>query len=447
MKKSWIIACLMLLGLQNYGQASEYGWMPHLSPEQVQVLQPEMQLLDQLRALDLRGSPRAPLLAVLDDLVKMKQLRALDLSQCDLLIVPDTLLQMQQLRRLNLSDNKLEQVPQALFSRLPELQMLDLSYNSIQQIPDEFVALSRLVRLDLQSNQLATLPDDLKGLTALAYLDISWNRLHRLPEQLYALPALRCLLAKPNPYDAPPDDARLRGLNDCSGQRVGLPVRQASPASPAHKTLDRLEAKSRLLTHLIQDMIKANRHFRFSMDDLRRYETKKKLTGLRGTVENRFTFFNYLLQVFDQTTPPAASDLFNAFDTYAQQNWISVASSAEPDEGSETFVTQHQQRVFAWQLFSSKVIFWTVILIVICGLAFSALQFYASFKTPAAEPNNARMPIDETPGNRQTEIEISPQSLKVRTSVMGVIILTLSLSFFYLYLKFVYPVQPVSLSP
>jgi hypothetical protein len=228
---------------------------------------------------------------------------------------------------------------------------------------------------------------------------------------------------------------------------MGLPVRQASADRPADDALDRLEAKSKLLTHLIQEMMKANRHFKFSMDDLQRYETKKRLTGLRSRVENRFTFFNYLLRVFDPTTPPAASDLFKDYDTYAQQHWITVASSTEPDEGSENFVTQHQQRVFEWQLFSSKVIFWTVILIVICGLAFSALQFYASFKTTAAGSNNASTPIDETPGSRQTEIEISPKSLKVRTSVMGIIILTIALSFFYLYLKFVYPVQPVSLSP
>jgi hypothetical protein len=39
------------------------------------------------------------------------------------------------------------------------------------------------------------------------------------------------------------------------------------------------------------------------------------------------------------------------------------------------------------------------------------------------------------------EIEVSASGAKVSTPVIGVIILTLSLAFFYLYLKFVFPIE------
>ncbi len=93
----------------------------------------------------------------------------------------------------------------------------------------------------------------------------------------------------------------------------------------------------------------------------------------------------------------------------------------------------HRRRVFAWQLFSSKVIFVIVIFLVAVGLYFSWLQFRASM---AGDGNGADASI-------QTTIEASAKGLKVSSPVLGVIILTLSLAFFYLYLVYVYPIEEI----
>lgn len=94
---------------------------------------------------------------------------------------------------------------------------------------------------------------------------------------------------------------------------------------------------------------------------------------------------------------------------------------------------QHRQRVFAWQLLSSRIIFVLVIFLVLVGVYFSWLQFRAALKggTPFAD-----RPQD-------TSFEASTTGLKVSSPVLGVIILALSLAFFYLYLLYVYPINDI----
>ncbi len=92
----------------------------------------------------------------------------------------------------------------------------------------------------------------------------------------------------------------------------------------------------------------------------------------------------------------------------------------------------HRARVFEWQLLSSRIIFVLVILIVVVGLYFSWLQFIAGLRENA------------NPEKMSTTVEASPTGgIKVSSPVLGVIILTLSLVFFYLYLVHVYPITEV----
>ena len=94
---------------------------------------------------------------------------------------------------------------------------------------------------------------------------------------------------------------------------------------------------------------------------------------------------------------------------------------------------QHRQRVFAWQLFSSKFIFGMVLLLVFLGMYFAALQFHAGLKF-------LRKGLPDEAGLK-TDLKASPGGIEVSSPVLGVIILSLSLAFLYLYLLYVYPIQ------
>lgn len=90
---------------------------------------------------------------------------------------------------------------------------------------------------------------------------------------------------------------------------------------------------------------------------------------------------------------------------------------------------EHRRQVFAWQLLSSKIIFASVIALVAVGLYFSWLQF--------------RVSLAGSGSAETTTIEASTSGLKVSSPILGVIILTLSLVFFYLYLIYVYPIVEI----
>jgi hypothetical protein len=95
---------------------------------------------------------------------------------------------------------------------------------------------------------------------------------------------------------------------------------------------------------------------------------------------------------------------------------------------------EHRLGVFAWQSLSTKIIFVVVLLLVLAGIYFAAIQFHAGLRRrESADPASPQ----------QTEISLSLRELKVRSPVLGVIILTISLAFFYLYLVHVYPIRNV----
>lgn len=93
---------------------------------------------------------------------------------------------------------------------------------------------------------------------------------------------------------------------------------------------------------------------------------------------------------------------------------------------------RHRARVFEWQLLSSRIIFATVLGLVASGIVFAAVQFGIGLRLASSG-------VKET----ATEIDLSTTSVKVSSPVLGVIILVISLVFFYLYLVYVYPINEI----
>lgn len=96
---------------------------------------------------------------------------------------------------------------------------------------------------------------------------------------------------------------------------------------------------------------------------------------------------------------------------------------------------QHRREVFVWQLFSAKLIFVIVLTLVASGIIFAAIQF----KRGSQNNSGTR----EAKEDLSTEMEISSKGVKINSPVLGVIILTISLAFFYLYLVYVYPIENI----
>ena len=103
--------------------------------------------------------------------------------------------------------------------------------------------------------------------------------------------------------------------------------------------------------------------------------------------------------------------------------------SPKLQEAYETYtITALRQRTaaFAWQAFASKIIFWLVVILVLSGIAFSGIQFWFGLRRGTAADTG--------------EVNVSLEGVKVRSQFLGVVTLALSLAFFYLYLRTVYPI-------
>ncbi|MHC4556180.1 MAG: hypothetical protein ACYTFW_04500 [Planctomycetota bacterium] len=112
---------------------------------------------------------------------------------------------------------------------------------------------------------------------------------------------------------------------------------------------------------------------------------------------------------------------------------------------------QHREKVFAWQHCSSQIIFAVVIILVFTAIYFSWLQFRQSLaprRNKVAKQARKSASAEDTDDITthevgETQLEASIKGIKVSSPILGVIILVISLLFFYLYLVHVYPVTEI----
>lgn len=116
--------------------------------------------------------------------------------------------------------------------------------------------------------------------------------------------------------------------------------------------------------------------------------------------------------VFDEETRAAYQKAWQAYYRYRVQGY------------------EDRLQVFAWQSISTKVTFGVVVILVLAGVYFAAVQFHVGMRA-GRETGEAG------------EVEMSVKGIKVRSPVLGVIVLAISLAFFYLYLIYVYPIENV----
>ena len=95
-----------------------------------------------------------------------------------------------------------------------------------------------------------------------------------------------------------------------------------------------------------------------------------------------------------------------------------------------TKINQIQINKFIWQDRASEVTLWLVVIVVISGLSMSAFQLLIAFRRPDHSTD--------------TTIDISAQNFRVTSSVVGIVVLLISIGFLFLFLREVYNIKMVS---
>jgi len=97
------------------------------------------------------------------------------------------------------------------------------------------------------------------------------------------------------------------------------------------------------------------------------------------------------------------------------------------------------------QRFVGGIIFILVIMIVVVGVGLSILQFFKGvlLASPASNgPAGTSASGATTNVNLASEITVSLTSVEIKSSVIGLVVLAVSLAFFFLYIKYVYAITP-----
>lgn len=174
---------------------------------------------------------------------------------------------------------------------------------------------------------------------------------------------------------------------------------------------------------------------------------------------------------FDKFKETVDSNTTNDGGTSSNQKNISVQDSNDKlsvdinSYNSWTFMDT--EKTLEWQHIETKVIFCLVVLIVTLGLLLCILQFYMDYlskygltaakaqphdKTHAIDSKAEPAPTTSDPHpevekhieqKQSTTINASKDGIQISSPVLGVVMLALSLAFFYLYLRNVYPVNEV----
>ena len=158
---------------------------------------PELEMLDLGENHDLlylgRWDSSSKMKELPKDLLNLRNLKRLGLSQCDLEFFPMSLLQMEQLEALSLYGNNIKTIPHEI-SALKNLKHLNLGGNcGLERFPNEILGLSELTYLRLSYNNLKQIPDDIYLLGNLQYLRLLCTGINKLPESIGMLTKLKYL--------------------------------------------------------------------------------------------------------------------------------------------------------------------------------------------------------------------------------------------------------------
>jgi hypothetical protein len=168
------------------------------------------------------------------------------------------------------------------------------------------------------------------------------------------------------------------------------------------------------------------------------------------------------------TPSDAAADLDAAADAAGRADSVEVAQDywhcrVQEAEARYHVAAFHRRGVaFAWHHTASVSIFVIVVAIVCLGFLFAGMQFRQSLRvrapvTPTAPrpagaaaqadeespppPADPVRPADDPGSARDHEFEVSLQTIRLRSSALGLVIWVVSIAFFYLYLAHVYPLH------
>lgn len=155
---------------------------------------------------------------------------------------------------------------------------------------------------------------------------------------------------------------------------------------------------------------------------------------IRSPNQNQIDDLNQLISNDLEIAPPRQNEVITHSTSDALEFIINEETKKDLGRAvydNQLWTMKRNEEIYAWQDLSTKLIFAIVVILVFVGVIFAGMQFFKQQQSEA-------LPKDE---DSVSHIEISTSGIKVSSPFIGVILLFLSLGFFYLYLVYVYPIS------
>lgn len=112
----------------------------------------------------------------------------------------------------------------------------------------------------------------------------------------------------------------------------------------------------------------------------------------------------------------------------------------------EIWVIKYNKKLYEYQHFSSKILLGISIIVLTCGLYFSYIQFKNKTTIHNITIKNKQDPENkeeflEQDDDSKTSLKIGATGIEISSSIIGLLILCVSLAFFYLYIANIYPIE------
>jgi len=203
----------------------------------------------------------------------------------------------------------------------------------------------------------------------------------------------------------------------------------------------------------------------FTFTFLQSIAQKGKDSNAKISVKNKFEEFQKNINA-SQLNKDSILSQMQQLSNEKFRTELALEKDRQRELEDNNYDMRHRWRSFDFQFTASILIFIMVIIIVACGLVFSAWQFRIAVKqmnvkeavvkavalpkdaATGDDPKNQQAPIAAPAYDMlKSQLEVSSAGIKVNSSLLGVIILVLSIVFFYFYLIYVYPIKYLPKQP
>lgn len=160
----------------------------------------------------------------------------------------------------------------------------------------------------------------------------------------------------------------------------------------------------------------------------------------KKTSTNKIVGNQYEVQKASFTDTAAEKAYYNSLIAYykaIEKKNLTDAKTIDSVGSYYTWALKNRQSIIQRQQITGSLIFGLVTILLLSGLLFSAIQFRIALKNVKKKSLNTS----------DTTFKASLAGIEVSSSILGVIILAISLGFFYLYLTNVYPLVSLDQLP